>query len=120
MAARHSFMEAARRPFAEAAPAASPNASPNASPTSSLRIDRLLFFLRLTKSRSLAQKWVEQGHLRVNGQRVSSAHYAVKVGDVLTLPPMLSGATDARVLAITELPHRRGPAEEARSCYCEQ
>ncbi len=104
MAARHSFMEAA------------PAASSNASPTSSLRIDRLLFFLRLTKSRSLAQKWVEQGHLRVNGHRVSSAHYAVKVGDVLTRPT----ATDARVLAIMELPHRRGPAEEARSCYCEQ
>ena len=104
MAARHSFMEAA--------PAASSATGPNAS----LRIDRLLFFLRLTKSRSLAQKWVEQGHMRVNGHRVSSAHYAVKVGDVLTLPT----ANDARVFAITAIPDRRGPAAEAQSCYCEQ
>lgn len=108
MAARHSTIRAE--------PAASPATGPNAS----LRIDRLLFFLRLTKSRSLAQKWVEQGHMRVNGHRVSSAHYAVKVGDVLTLPPLLSGATAARVLAIMAIPDRRGPAAEAQSCYCEQ
>ena len=108
MAARHSLLEAE--------PAVIPATGPNAS----LRIDRLLFFLRLAKSRSLAQKWVEQGHMRVNGHRVSSAHYAIKVGDVVTLPPMLSGAFDSRVLAIIALPHRRGPAAEAQSCYCEQ
>ena len=31
-----------------------------------LRIDRLLWFLRFSKSRSLAQKWVADGHFRRN------------------------------------------------------
>ena len=85
----------------------------------SLRIDRLLFFLRLAKSRSLAQKWVEQGHMRLNGVRVATAHQPVRVGDVLTLPPMTPTATGARLIRLTALPHRRGPAAEAQACYCE-
>ena len=86
----------------------------------SLRIDRLLFFLRLAKSRSLAQKWVEQGHMRLNGVRVTTAHHPVRVGDVLTLPPILGAPTGVRLIRVTALPHRRGPAAEAQSCYCEQ
>lgn len=81
----------------------------------SLRIDRLLFFLRLAKSRTLAQKWVETGHMRLNGARVASAHQAVRVGDVLTLPT----PNGARLIRLTALPHRRGPAAEAQACYCE-
>ena len=85
-----------------------------------LRIDRLLFFLRLAKSRSLAQKWVEQGHMRLNGVRIAHAHQAVRVGDVLTLPPISPAPTGARVMTLIALPHRRGPASEAQACYCEQ
>ena len=85
-------------------------------PDESLRIDRLLFFLRLSKSRSSAQKWVEEGHFRLNGRRVQSAHQLVRCGDCLTLP-LPNGA---RVVRIDTLPHRRGPAAEAQSCYCEQ
>jgi ribosome-associated heat shock protein Hsp15 len=81
-----------------------------------LRIDRLLFFLHLTKSRSLAQKWVGEGHIRVNGARVVHAHQVIWAGDILTLPTI----TGARIIRITTLPHRRGPASEAQACYCEQ
>jgi ribosome-associated heat shock protein Hsp15 len=88
---------------------------PNDIGAQSLRIDRLLFFLRFAKSRSLAQKWVEQGHMRINGARVTHAHQAVRVDDMLTLPT----ATGARLIQVTALPHRRGPAAEAQDCYCE-
>jgi len=80
-----------------------------------MRIDRLLWFLRFSKSRSLAQKWVGEGHFRRNGVRVEKLDQAVAVGDVLTLPL----PNRVSVIEILSLPTRRGPAEEARSCYRE-
>lgn len=78
-----------------------------------MRIDKLLWFLRLAKSRGLAQEWAEAGHIRRNGHRVERAAQAIAVGDVLTLP------LGVRVIAIrvTALPVRRGPAPEAQACY---
>lgn len=80
-----------------------------------LRIDRLLWFLRLAPSRSMAQNWVLAGHIRANGQRVIKAAHAVRVGDVLTLPTN----RQVRVIEITALPQRRGPASEAATCFRE-
>lgn len=79
----------------------------------SLRIDRLLWFLRLAPSRGAAQKLIETGHVRLGGQRVSKPAQPVKAGDVLTLP--LRGGV--RVIEITTVPARRGPAAEATECY---
>jgi ribosome-associated heat shock protein Hsp15 len=80
-----------------------------------LRIDKLLWYLRLAPSRGTAQQWALAGHIRVGGQRVTKAAHAVRSGDVLTLP--LFGGV--RVISIIALPHRRGPASEARACYSE-
>lgn len=81
--------------------------------TESLRIDKLLWFLRFAGSRSLAQDWVAEGHIRLNGRRIERASVAVRCGDVLVLPLRL-GVT---VITVGRLPSRRGPAEEARGCY---
>ncbi len=78
-----------------------------------MRIDKLLWFLRLAPTRTLAHDWVLEGHMRLNGRRIERASTAVKPGDVLTLP--LPGGV--RVVAIAALPSRRGPASEARECY---
>tara|TARA_E500000305_G_scaffold110298_1_gene117788 strand:- start:1110 stop:1433 length:324 start_codon:yes stop_codon:yes gene_type:complete len=78
-----------------------------------MRIDRLLWFLRLAGSRSYAQKWVLAGHIRLNSQRVVKPNTDVAVGDVLTLPMK----TQVRVIDILALPRRRGPAAEAQACY---
>jgi ribosome-associated heat shock protein Hsp15 len=78
-----------------------------------MRIDKLLWFLRLTKTRSLAQALAEAGHIRVNGRRVDRAHHAIGSGDVLVLP--LGGGV--RVIELLSVPTRRGPAPEARACY---
>ncbi len=80
-----------------------------------MRIDRLLWFLRFARSRSRAQKWVSEGHIRRNGARVDRLGQAVAAGDVLTLPL----GTRVLVIEILSLPARRGPAEEARACYRE-
>jgi len=78
-----------------------------------MRIDKLLWFLRFTRSRPLAQAMAEAGHIRVNGRRIDRAHQKIAAGDVLTLP-LPSGI---RVIEVLSLPVRRGPAPEAQSCY---
>lgn len=80
-----------------------------------MRIDRLLFFLRLAKSRSLAQKMVEQGNIRVNGARVTQCSQPVGVGHVLTL--VTHGSL--RVIRLVQIPDRRGPASEAARMFCD-
>jgi ribosome-associated heat shock protein Hsp15 len=78
-----------------------------------LRLDRYLFFIRLLKSRTLAQALIEAGHVRVDGKRVAKTSEEVRVGSVVALP--LHGRV--RVLRVLALPERRGPANEARTCY---
>jgi ribosome-associated heat shock protein Hsp15 len=78
-----------------------------------LRLDKYLYFCRFAKSRSKAQAILLGGHLRLNGKPITSLHYDAKPGDVLTI--MLGGAV--RVIHITALPVRRGPAVEAQSHY---
>lgn len=78
-----------------------------------MRVDKLLWFLRLTKTRTIAQAMAEEGHMRLNGRRIDRAHQKIAPGDVLTIP----AAQGVRVIEITTLPNRRGPAPEAEACY---
>lgn len=78
-----------------------------------MRLDRLLYQLRLAKTRGGAQRWITEGHMRHNGRRVLRQDLAVAPGDVLTLP-LRSGVA---VIELISLPIRRGPAAEARACY---
>ena len=78
-----------------------------------MRIDRFLFFIRLLKSRTLAQGLIETGHVRIDGKRVEKSSEEVRVGSVVALP--LHGRV--RVIRVLSLPYRRGPAAEARDCY---
>ena len=78
-----------------------------------MRIDRLLFNLRFAKSRTLAQKWIAEEHIRRNGERVTRQDLDVAVGDVLTLPLR----SQVLVIELLALPARRGPGSEARACY---
>ena len=78
-----------------------------------MRIDRFLFFIRLVKSRTLAQAVIETGYVRIDGKRVEKPSEDVRVGSTIALP--LHGKV--RVLRVLGLPERRGPASEARTCY---
>lgn len=78
-----------------------------------MRLDRYLFFIRLLKSRTLAQGLIEAGHVRVDGRRVTKTSEEVRAGQVIALP--LHG--QVRVIRVTGLPERRGPAPEARRHY---
>ena len=78
-----------------------------------MRLDRFLFFVRLVKSRTLAQALIEAGNIRLDGKRVAKPAEEVKVGAVIALP--LRG--QVRVLRVLALPGRRGPPSEARAAY---
>ena len=78
-----------------------------------MRIDKLLWYLRLARTRSVAQTMAQDGHIRVNGRRVDRAHLKIVIGDILTVPVGQS----VQVLELVTLPGRRGPAPEARAHY---
>lgn len=78
-----------------------------------MRVDRLLCNLRFLRTRSLAVRLVETGHLRRNGVRILRASQDIAVGDVLTIPL----GTTVRLIEVLALPEKRGPAREAQACY---
>lgn len=80
-----------------------------------MRLDRYLFFVRLSKSRTLAQCLIEEGHVRVDGKRVAKTSEEVRIGQVIALP--LHGRV--RVIRVISLPSRRGPPAEAQQHYHE-
>jgi len=78
-----------------------------------VRIDKLLWFLRLASTRSMAQDWAAAGHIRLNGRRIDRPSATVRIGDVLVVP-LHNGV---KVIEVVTLPARRGPAPEAQGCY---
>lgn len=78
-----------------------------------LRLDKWLWHARFCKTRTLAQKLAESGHVKLNGASVGKAAQTVKPGDELelVLGPMRKAV---RVVALGE---RRGPAPEAQALY---
>ena len=78
-----------------------------------MRIDRFLFFVRLLKSRTLAQGMIEAGNVRLDGKRVAKPADEVQIGSVISFA--LQGRV--RIIRVKTFPVRRGPASEARTCY---
>ena len=79
----------------------------------SIRLDKLLWFLRFARSRSIAQAMVETGYIRLDGRRVTRSSCAVHPGATLVLPV----GERIEVIRLLSLPLRRGPAPEAQACY---
>jgi ribosome-associated heat shock protein Hsp15 len=77
------------------------------------RLDKWLFFSRAVKSRTLAQKLIETGAIRVNSERTIRTDHPVGIGDVLTM------TVHDRLLVykILDPGERRGPAPEAQALY---
>ena len=78
-----------------------------------MRLDRFMFFVRLLKSRTLAQSLIEAGNVRMDGKRVAKMAEEVRLGSVISFA--LHGRV--RVVQVLAVPSRRGPASEARTCY---
>lgn len=78
-----------------------------------IRLDRLLVYLRFARTRSRAEALIGDGHLRLNGVRVMRVSEQIGSGDVLTIP--LGNAV--RIVEILSLPQRRGSPALAKSHY---
>jgi len=81
----------------------------------SLRLDKWLWFARLTKSRSLAARLCEAGAVTIAGRAMPKPRHPVRVGDIVTLPQ----GRVIRTVHVAALGNRRGPASEARQLYLE-
>lgn len=79
----------------------------------SMRLDKALWYLRLARTRSIAQAMIAAGHIRIDGRRVDRASAIVREGSLIVLP----GPPRVRVLRIVSLPVRRGPPAEAAACF---
>ncbi len=77
------------------------------------RLDKWLFFARAVKSRTLAQKFIESGVVRVNAIRTDASDHKVGAGDVLTF----ALGTRIVVWRVLDPGQRRGPASEAALLY---
>ncbi len=77
------------------------------------RIDIWLWHARFFKTRSLSTKVCRAGKVRLNGQKITKAKSPVVIGDILTFPQ----GDLARIVRVSALGKRRGPAPEARALY---
>jgi ribosome-associated heat shock protein Hsp15 len=77
------------------------------------RIDKWLWFARLTKTRTLATELVSGGKVRLNRVRVAKPGQTVRIDDVLTV--VLNRRV--RLLKVLGLGLRRGPSATARTLY---
>lgn len=73
------------------------------------RLDKWLWYARAVKTRSLAQKLIKGGGIRINKVRVTSPSYILKLEDILTI----ALPRGIRVLRFVKAGERRGPAPEA-------
>jgi ribosome-associated heat shock protein Hsp15 len=77
------------------------------------RLDKWLWFARFARTRPMAVRLVEDGHVRIEGRRADNPAQGLRAGTVLTLA--LPHATIVvRVLGFAE---RRGPFTAARGLY---
>jgi len=77
------------------------------------RIDKWLVYARFVKHRARAQQLIEQGHVRINRERVTKPSQTVKENDVLTLA--LAG--HVRVVRVLAEAERRGSPASIASLY---
>jgi ribosome-associated heat shock protein Hsp15 len=85
------------------------------SPVESLRLDKWLWYARFVRTRSSVAALVAARRVRLNTQLVTKTHTLVRPGDVITL----TQPQRVRVMRVTALGSRRGPAAEAEGLYDE-
>lgn len=81
----------------------------------SIRIDRLLVYLRLARTRSAALALIDSRAVRRNRKHVLRGAEQVRIGDVLTI----ALGDRVRVIELLAVPRRRGAPAIARSHYRE-
>ena len=83
------------------------------SETEQQRIDKWIWHARITKTRTLAQKLITSGNVRVNRTKIKRPSFQIKPNDVLTI----SKNHHVMVLEVQALAIRRGSANDAQELY---
>ena len=78
-----------------------------------IRLDKWLWHARFFKTRTLAIKEVQAGHIRLNAERITKPAHAIGPGDTLTF----AQGDRIRVVRLIAIGTRRGPAPEAQALY---
>lgn len=78
-----------------------------------MRIDKWLWFSRLSASRSEAQTLCESRRLRLDGRVIDRSCAIVRPGSVLSFPK----GDHVIAVRVNALAERRGPSSEARMLY---
>ena len=81
----------------------------------SIRVDRLLVYLRFARTRSIAREMIERRALRRNRKHVQRVSENVSIGDVLTVMV----GNEVRIVEVTSLPERRVSPVHAKAFYRE-
>lgn len=81
----------------------------------SLRLDRLLVYLRFARTRSAARAMIEGRSFRRNRKHVQRTSEKIAIGDVLTL----AVGGEVRVIEIVALPKQRASPDLAKTFYYE-
>jgi ribosome-associated heat shock protein Hsp15 len=79
------------------------------------RLDKWLWCARFMRQRADCAALVAQGSIRINRQPTVKPHAKLRIGDVLTIP--VHG--EVRVIRVSALAERRGPASAAAMLYAE-
>lgn len=82
-------------------------------PVETMRIDRLLVYLRFARTRSAARAMIECQSLRRNRDRVLRVSEAVAVGDVLTF----ARGDEVCIVEVLAIPPRRCSPAAAKAHY---
>ncbi len=78
-----------------------------------MRLDKWLWFSRLSGSRSEAQKLCESRHLRLDGRVIDRSCVTVRRGSVLSFPK----GDHVIAVRVEALADQRGPSTDARALY---
>ena len=74
-----------------------------------IRLDQLLYYLRLFKTRGIATNAIEKGSCKVNNFLVKKKNKAINIGDIVDI----KNEKVTKQIKILKIPFRRGPFKEA-------
>ena len=78
-----------------------------------IRLDQLLYYLRLFKTRGIATRAIEKGLCKVNNFVVKKKNKVIYIGDIVSI----KNEKLTKQINILKIPLRRGPFKEAISHY---
>ena len=74
-----------------------------------IRLDQLLYYLRIFKTRGIATKAIEKGSCKVNNFLIKKKNKVIEIGDVI----IIKNEKLIKQIKILKIPLRRGPFKEA-------